>query len=1042
MAIALFQASAKPSLPRQDSTRERITPSVNESVKCQPDPPVQLPPQLTVRGHSSSGMAPFVPPQASGASSTQHRHPQQASGVRPQSTQHRHPPQASGVRPQSTQHSHPPQASGVRPQSTQPSHPPQASGARPQSTQHSHPPQASGVGPQSAQPSHPQQQLQVPPKSLLQPTKISPGASAVHKGPENHNGKEQPPDRPGFGTLGRKIVVRSNFFPVKLPRSLTIHQYDVSIGPGDKYPKWLSRLIYQSLEEKYSASVFGRQKAAFDGSKTIYCHKRLSLECDKMQLHVDLKVEDEEKVRSFTVTIQYVTTMNLDLDRIQAILSDATERMPLVQALDVIMRHIPSTRLEPIGRSFFSRPANPYKLGQGLEVWPGYYQSIRPTMGWKFKLNLDTSSTAFYTAQSVIDFMCTVLRGGRGRDATSELTRDDRERFTRGRMRDADRKQFAKEIKGLKIKVTHLPYPRKYKVVGVTPLSAREQTFPLDNGRKMTVEAYFKEKHPKSPLSYPHLPCLHVGQKSKNVFIPLEFCELVEGQRCAKKLNEMQTAQMIRHITKPADERERIISEKFSSAGFSDDPVLKEFGISVSNRMIEVPARVLDPPVLTYSHKKAVRPPKNKGSWDMQRGTQFYQSVEVNGYAVLVCSRYCKEDSIKRFTKLLEERGKEMGMSFRGDPVIEYHDPYQRGAKSIKTIFESLKKNVSLIIAVIDKGQLYNEIKRIGDTSASAVATQCVMSDTVNRKCNPATVGNICLKINAKLGGVNQIIDPTSRPLLLQREPVIIFGADVTHPRAGDTSSPSIASVVASMDRTASKYQAKHHSQKHRQEIIEDLKKMTKQHLIDFYRTNHSVKPTRIIFYRDGVSEGQFDQVRYREVGAIQQACTELEKEYQPGITFLVVQKRHHTRLFPTDPRDRNGRGNNVPPGTTVEHEITHPKEFDFYLCSHAAIQGTSRPCHYHVLWDDNDFTADDIQTLSYQLCHTFWRCNRSVSYPAPAYYAHRDAAHARVLLQAQEDQLSSDGASTASGSGQLSMAEQDEAIAIHSSREGGMYFM
>ena len=976
-------------------------------------------------------------------------------------------------RQEPTQPSHlPQQASAVvspRQEPTKPSHLPQQASVvvppRHEPTQPSHLPQQASVvvspRQEPTQPSHLPQQASVVVPPRQEPTQHNPssrvqslstgaaehslGASNVHQGPKNSHGKKQPPDRPGFGTLGRKIAVRSNFFCVNLPRQLTIHQYDVSIGPGNKYPKWLSRLIFQSMEARYSTNVFGGQKAAFDGSKIVYCNKRLHLEGDKMQLPVDVKVEEEERVQNFTVTIQYATTLNVDFERIRDILSDATERMPLVQALDVIMRHVPSMKMEPDNRSFFSPPAHPYNLGQGLEVWSGYYQSIRPTMGWRFMLNLDISSTAFHTAQPVIDFMCTLLRGGKGKDATGKLTQEDRERYTRGPMRDADRKQFAKGITGLKIKVTHLPYPRKYKVVGVTSFSAKEQTFQLDTGRKMSVEVYFKETYPKSPLSYPHLPCLHVGQKAKNVYIPLELCEIVKGQRCVKKLNELQTAQMIRHVTKPADERERMITETFSSAGITSDPVLTEFGITVSNRIIEVRARVLDPPVLIYSRDKAVRPPKNKGSWEMQSSTQFYQGVEVNGYAVLVCSRYCTENSVKKFTDLLEKRGSEMGMPFIGVPLVQFHNPYRRGAEPIESIFKSLQKEVSLVVAVIDKGHLYDEIKRIGDTTEAGVPTQCVISDTVNKKCNPTTVGNICLKINAKLGGVNQIIDPKSRPLFFQQEPVIIFGADVTHPGVGDTSSPSIASVVASMDSTASKFQAKHHSQKHRQEIIEDLKEMTKQHLLDFYKANHSAKPTRIIFYRDGVSEGQFDEVRHREVGAIQQACTELGKGYQPRITFIVVQKRHHTRFFPVDPRDRNGRGNNVPPGTIIEREITHSAEFDFYLCSHTAIQGTSRPCHYHILWDDSNLTVDEIQTLSYQLCHTFWRCNRSVSYPAPAYYAHRDAAHARVLLQANEDHICSDGSSTVRGRRQheqLSMAEQDDAIVIHPSRKGGMYFM
>ena len=97
-----------------------------------------------------------------------------------------------------------------------------------------------------------------------------------------------------------------------------------------------------------------------------------------------------------------------------------------------------------------------------------------------------------------------------------------------------------------------------------------------------------------------------------------------------------------------------------------------------------------------------------------------------------------------------------------------------------------------------------------------------------------------------------------------------------------------------------------------------------------------------------------FFQVLNHELRAIREACVKLELGYQPGITFIVVQKRHHTRLFCADKRDQMGRSGNIPAGTTVDQIITHPTEFDFYLCSHAGIQGTSRPSHYHVLWDDN----------------------------------------------------------------------------------------
>ena len=100
----------------------------------------------------------------------------------------------------------------------------------------------------------------------------------------------------------------------------------------------------------------------------------------------------------------------------------------------------------------------------------------------------------------------------------------------------------------------------------------------------------------------------------------------------------------------------------------------------------------------------------------------------------------------------------------------------------------------------------------------------------------------------------------------------------------------------------------------------------------------------------------------------MREACIKLEADYKPGITFIVVQKRHHTRLFCADKKEQSGRSGNIPAGTTVDIGITHPTEFDFYLCSHQGIQGTSRPSHYHVLWDDNHFEADELQQLTFQV--------------------------------------------------------------------------
>lgn len=38
-------------------------------------------------------------------------------------------------------------------------------------------------------------------------------------------------------------------------------------------------------------------------------------------------------------------------------------------------------------------------------------------------------------------------------------------------------------------------------------------------------------------------------------------------------------------------------------------------------------------------------------------------------------------------------------------------------------------------------------------------------------------------------------------------------------------------------------------------------------------------------------------KVLQHELTAIREACIKLEGDYKPGITFIIVQKRHHTRF-------------------------------------------------------------------------------------------------------------------------------------------------
>ena len=83
------------------------------------------------------------------------------------------------------------------------------------------------------------------------------------------------PLRPGFGTTGRAIKLRANFFPVQLPKG-PLFEYDVTISPDPKTMKRVKRRIFQLAENSADWARFGLKNAvAHDHSAKLVSSKLL-----------------------------------------------------------------------------------------------------------------------------------------------------------------------------------------------------------------------------------------------------------------------------------------------------------------------------------------------------------------------------------------------------------------------------------------------------------------------------------------------------------------------------------------------------------------------------------------------------------------------------------------------------------------------------------------------------------------------------------------------------------------------------------------------
>ncbi|XP_047058856.1 protein argonaute 1D-like [Lolium rigidum] len=830
------------------------------------------------------------------------------------------------------------------------------------------------------------------------------------------------PHRPGSGRLGTRCLVKANHFLAELPDK-DLHQYDVAITP-ETTSRAVGRAVMEELVRLHKATYLGGRLPAYDGRKSMYTAGPLPF--TSKEFHIVLLDEDdgsgaERRQRTFKVVIRFAA--RADLRRLEQYIAGRQAEAPqeALQVLDIVLRELPTSRYEPYGRSFFSPDLGRRRsLGDGVESWRGFYQTIRPTqMG--LSLNIDMSATSFFEPIPVIDFV-------------GQLLNTD---FHSRSLSDAERVKIKKALKGVKVEVTHRGnIRRRYRISGLTPQATRELSFPIHQGGIVkSVVQYFQETYGFA-IQHTYLPCLEVGNQKRPNYLPMEVCKIVEGQRYSKRLNQSQIRALLEETCQRPHDRERDLLQMVNHNSYHDDPYAKEFGIKISERLASVEARVLPAPRLKYSETGRERDCLPRvGQWNMMN-KKMVNGGKVRSWMCVNFARNVQDSVATGFCRELARMCQASGMDFALEPVLPAiyvrPDQVERALKArfhdAMTILGPQHRELELLIGILpdNNGSLYGDLKRVCEIDLGLIS-QCCLTKQVF-KMNKQILANLSLKINVKVGGRNTVLaDAVSRciPLVTDR-PTIIFGADVTHPHPGEDSSPSIAAVVASQDwPEVTKYAGLVSAQAHRQELIEDLYNVThdpqrgtihggmiRELLISFKRSTGE-KPQRILFYRDGVSEGQFYQVLLHELDAIRKACASLEANYQPQVTFIVVQKRHHTRLFAHNHNDQSSvdRSGNILPGTVVDSKICHPTEFDFFLCSHAGIKGTSRPAHYHVLWDENNFTADALQTLTNDLCYTYARCTRSVSIVPPAYYAHLAAFRARFYMEPE----SSDSGSIAS---------------------------
>ena len=321
--------------------------------------------------------------------------------------------------------------------------------------------------------------------------------------------------------------------------------------------------------------------------------------------------------------------------------------------------------------------------------------------------------------------------------------------------------------------------------------------------------------------------------REKPIYLPAEICEIVPGQAYRGKLDPNQTASMIQVACRPpAENANTIVGDGFQRLGLhpnTQGAALGAFGLTVSPQMAVTPARRLPPPRVSYRSGAAVIR-EHEAGWNM-RDVQFHSGGNMMGrWAVLLVQEGRREEfsgaddpELVAFLQSFLKQCRLSGLQNADQPplVLETTAPRDddanrsRALEQIRNIFRTrLRREAkpSFVLVLLSSGDknIYHGIKRLMDMEMGVHTVHMLLSKARREPHKQVQYfANVALKVNAKLGGVNHLLDPGSMKWLTEK-PTMVMGIDVTKPGPGSTSgTPSIAAAVASIDSRFAQFPAR-----------------------------------------------------------------------------------------------------------------------------------------------------------------------------------------------------------------------------------------
>jgi aubergine len=415
--------------------------------------------------------------------------------------------------------------------------------------------------------------------------------------------------------------------------------------------------------------------------------------------------------------------------------------------------------------------------------------------------------------------------------------------------------------------------------------------------------------------------------------------------------------------------------------------VLREWNMELGKDLLTVPARELPRESIVFGndHQETA---SERGEWTLRGKTSLYKPVPVKRWVCIFPESMRRETAefVTVLTRCCEEMGAEMTPPLWKALDDDKQDSY------IESIRKMKEKNPKMFLIVLptNRADRYSSVKKACLVEIG-VPAQVVVKRTITRKNVGSIASKVAIQMIAKMGGLPWMIKLPVKGLMT-------VGFDVSHhPR---DKSRSVGALVATMDlkKTEACYSVTS-SYRDGNEMNIGLANHMAKALEIFKETSGGVLPERILFYRDGVGEGQIRYVEEQEVKPLMKKLKEIYgNSGTPKLAYIIVNKRTNTRLFK---QATATTFINPKPGTIVDQKITLPERNDFFLVSQHVGQGTVSPTSYNIIYNNSELSKDKLEILTYKFTHLYFNWSGTTRIPAVSQYAKKLAFLTSQSLQA-----------------------------------------